>query len=518
NPAEGRHWHLLRLYACGPAATFPGSVADPLVTALRTPGRARLLLGAHETDLLDDEGRVSVATRADFVGRRRALQSCLRALRPDSDRLGVILYGLGGNGKSTLAHRLRQRWRQQSERHGAVVLYGRLDEALLLRKLGDALRNPAAREALQGRDNLRYRLREALEAADEQLLIILDNFEDNFEQAQGAPHLVDGQPRLTPTAVALLDDLSFALQASSDFGQEHRLLLTSRYRPQWRDAARCYARQLERLSADAVQKKVRRLTTGPRGAPSPRLHDRAVTIADGNPRLLEWLFALLNEPAAATPDLDGLLARMAAVETQLRANILAATLLAAQPPALRQLLARGCICELPVPAAVFDALAALAPALPETTTDRQRAVALGLLETTPLAGFQWSVDSDRSSALHQLRVPRILEPLLVGEEQPAAAMLAATAARELYAAWWAADGANPNEAQQLEIHRLALAGGEGAIAEEIAQSLVRVWNRPDQYRYREVIALATDTVRGANNALLLHELGYASDALGEKAQ
>ena len=532
NPQSGRHWHLLRLYARGstPPPNFPQfgggttvssasgwlppqfgegwggvSVLAPLVTETRRPGRARPTIPQREAAYLDEEGRrVPVASRANFVGRRRALQSCLRALRRDAPELGVILYGLGGHGKSTLAHRLRQRWQQRSEQHGAVVLYGALDESLLLRKLNQGLAgSPAAREALNSGDTLRFRLHKALTSCTEQLLIILDNFEDNFEGAQGAPRLVDGRPLLRGATVQLLDDLCFALQGSVDGGQEHRLLITSRYRPQWREADRFYPHQLDRLNAAAVEKKVTRL---PAVAATP-LRERALTLADGNPRLLEWLFDLLAQEASATPDMEAVLARMAEKESALRENILAHALLAAQSSTLRQLLARGLVCELPVPAAVFAALEALATALPATAQERERATTLGLLEAT--------ITQSPNHPIHELRVPRILAPLLAAEEQPDAAQLAATAARTLYTLWWESAGADPSEAQEMELHRLALAGSETAIAQEVANALAGRWNRAEQYRYREVIDLITHTVTQGANARLWNQIGYAKNQLGE---
>ncbi|MBV7332381.1 NACHT domain-containing protein [Chloroflexi bacterium TSY] len=345
NPADCQHWHLLRLYARGEAgrgtSEATGGSLEALVTAPRTRGRARLTMPHREPDYLDeDERRVPVADRANFVGRRRVLQACLRALRADATQLGVLLWGMGGNGKSTLAHRLRQRWRQKSDQHRSIVLYGQLDEILLLNKLNNGLRSQRAREALNGRDNLRFRLLHALETCDEQLLLILDNFEDNFEQEER--------------------------------GQEHRLLITSRYRPTWSGASQLYIHQLDKLSDEAVQKKVARLTAPPPtcSQPAPQtdpdpgpLRQRAIEIADGNPRLLEWLFELLAQeqrhaPAtaevtdptqSALPDLAQVLARMATKETDLRENILATELLAAQRPTLRQLLARGRTCRLRVP-------------------------------------------------------------------------------------------------------------------------------------------------------------------------
>jgi MoxR-like ATPase len=47
-----------------------------------------------------------VAAPDVFVGRRRFLQAGLRQLRKDR---GLLLYGLGGVGKSTIAARLLER-------------------------------------------------------------------------------------------------------------------------------------------------------------------------------------------------------------------------------------------------------------------------------------------------------------------------------------------------------------------------------------------------------------------------
>ncbi|MFN8489023.1 MAG: tetratricopeptide repeat protein [Caldilineaceae bacterium] len=526
NPQECRHWHLLRLYARGetPPPNLPqggGTVGGlgALVTAPGAPKRTRLTIPQREPHYLDEEGqRVPVAQRRDFVGRRRVLQACLRALRPAAEELGVLLYGLGGQGKSTLAHRLRQRWRQRSEEHQAVVLYGALDEALLLRKLNNGLAtSPTARETLNGRDTLRFRLLNTLTSCNEQLLIILDNFEDNFEQSNGAPRLVAGSPLLTGSTVQLLADLLYALRASNDQGQHHRLLITSRYLPTWPGVDALAIYQLDRLNAAAVDKKVSRLTAQdplPATGDQTHLRERAIAIADGNPRLLEWLFALLAQAPSATldmdPDMDRVLVQMAAQETALRENILAGALLAGQTPACRQMLARGLSCELPVPAAVFDALDQLGPTLLNTAPERARATALGLLEATtqlPLTTYQSPT---------YLRVPRILAPLLTSEQQPPAATLAATAARTLQSLWWDATDANPSEAQLLELHRLALAGGENVLAAAIANRLAGRWNRADQYRYREVIDLVTRTVAQSANARLWNQIGYAKDQLGEK--
>ncbi|MEQ9354480.1 CHAT domain-containing protein [Coleofasciculus chthonoplastes] len=99
---KARDWHLLRLYA---AETLPGA----LVTPVRTRGRKPAPPPTVATQFLDTAGTVKVPTRESFVGRRRQLQNCLRALKPPSEDIGVLIHGMGGLGKSSLAARLCDR-------------------------------------------------------------------------------------------------------------------------------------------------------------------------------------------------------------------------------------------------------------------------------------------------------------------------------------------------------------------------------------------------------------------------
>ncbi len=56
--------------------------------------------------------RVPVATRAEFVGRRRAIQAVLRAFRDGQS--GVLIHGMGALGKSSLAARVQNRMPQHA--------------------------------------------------------------------------------------------------------------------------------------------------------------------------------------------------------------------------------------------------------------------------------------------------------------------------------------------------------------------------------------------------------------------
>ena len=128
---KARDWHLLRLYV---AETLPGA----LVTPLRTPGRKPAPSYVRTREFRDPQGKLRVATREDFVGRRRQLQNCLRTLKTDLEKVGVLIYGMGGLGKSTIASRL---WDRLPE-HEKIYLWRPIDVSKLVRELAKKLIGP----------------------------------------------------------------------------------------------------------------------------------------------------------------------------------------------------------------------------------------------------------------------------------------------------------------------------------------------------------------------------------------
>ncbi len=116
--------------------------------------KARLFLGAegggplcrgtgrrrhwHDSDRSEKEfldkvnKRVPVATRRQFVGRRRPIQDVLRALRAPKP---TVVYGLGQHGKSSLAARIASRFPS----HDPVVVFGEYTPAAVLRAVSATL-------------------------------------------------------------------------------------------------------------------------------------------------------------------------------------------------------------------------------------------------------------------------------------------------------------------------------------------------------------------------------------------
>ncbi|MCA1701900.1 MAG: tetratricopeptide repeat protein [Actinobacteria bacterium] len=490
------YWHLLRAYA-------DASPLGPLVTSRAEPGRERLRIRQVDLDFLDpaDPAKTRVCPQSRFVGRRRVVQECLRTLRVAQQteaayREGMVLYGMGGLGKSSLAARLCARL----SGHRRLVWVGQVDEGELLRLAGDRL-GPDASRILNESDagDLRQRLRALLARIDDPILFVLDDFEHNMEtNLDGSPRLgADGRGTLWPDALTVLGGLLWAIRET---GSDSRVIVTSRYRfvvPA--GTGRLAEVSLEGLTGPDLTKKAGQLLT--LSAPSmPTSHrSRVLELADGNPRLLEWC-----DRALATTGLDpnAVMDRLAAVASEFREHVLVDALLDQLPPACRALLARLSVCRLPVDsgavaATVVHGSADIAPCI-------ARAVSAGLVEE----------GRDASTNEPRYRVPQvvaaIVETALTTRERNDSI---AAALDYLYKRWWV-EGGYIKESEALELHRLATAATNTFLASEMARFLAFSWF--GKSRYREAARLCEETREsGLADAAVLHQLGQALDALGD---
>ena len=502
---KARDWHLLRLYAAG---NLPSS----LVTPLRTPGRKPAPPLSVSTQFLDAAGKVKVPTRESFVGRRRQLQNCLRVLSQPSDEVGVLIHGMGGLGKSSLAARLCDRL-PNFER---VVWVGRIDEASLVSRLTEKLDENEQRKRLQNYDEeLKYRLRRVFQQLHEQakpFLLVLDDFEVNLETSPPTPLRsgegsqvppfpgreggLGGLGRLQSEAAEVMKALIWAIRENST---SHRIIITCRYDFEFTQLQYFHKQPLDALQGADLQKKCDRLAAfSAKSQVDEVLKSQAQKLADGNPRLLEWLDKILQN---TTVDVAAILNRLAADPVELREQVLAEALLQQMDTTMREMLSRGLVFELPVPR---EALAIICNTIPnlEDFISREnyisRAVALGLLE----------VSHDEA-----LRVPRIL-PVQLSEDGEA---LHKQAANLLYYLWWE-EAKTATEEQALEIHRLALQGKVDKIAVEIANKLASYWIRLS--RFREAVQLCQCTLEIGEDYSVLHRLARSEQQLGDvnKAQ
>ena len=189
--------------------------------------------------------------------------------------------------------------------------------------------------------------------------------------------------------------------------------------------------------------------------------------AGGNPRLLDWLDKIVADTSL---DVDGLIT---AIENEAdrfrRENIFAEKLLGTQPIELQKMLAKLNVVELPVPAATVYAI----HDHPEAASHVKRAAQLGLLEE----GTDPETDQPRYFVSNVLRP--LIRPLLTDDEYTQAC---AAAARSLYEIWVTdprraadTDAAMTSVARWVEVHRLAVAGGEAGIARDVGDRVGRVW-------------------------------------------
>ncbi|NBE82216.1 CHAT domain-containing protein [Micromonospora rubida] len=414
---KSSYWHLLRVYA-------DRSPLAPLVTPLHTKGRRRSQVRAADQQFLDPQTQLSrVASRAEFVGRRRLIQRCLRTLRQPADTpgaaQGLLLAGMGGLGKSSLASRLLERM----PTHQHAVWYGQVD-AIKFRELTSKIRFDSVDQTSEANkllDNeqvpLPIRLRHLLDAdgplGGTPCLFVFDDFEAGNLDTRD-----DGSRVLAP---AMADILPALLTAIRDTGSPSRVIITSRYRFPAPAGTTVAVEALVTLTSVEQSKKIANLANlRPGSTIDPAIRDRAIEAAAGNPRLLDWLNRIVDDP---TLDIDGLLT---AIENETdrfrRETVLADNLLDSQPLELRRMLARINVVELPVPTATVHAL----HQHPDAARHIQRAVQLGLLEE----GTDPETRQPRyyvSNVLHPL-----VRPLITDDEHTEAC---AAAAQSLHRLW-----------------------------------------------------------------------------------
>ncbi|MFN7851626.1 MAG: CHAT domain-containing protein [Dolichospermum sp.] len=435
---KAQDWHLLRLYA---ADSLPGELVTPKGTRGRKPAPPLSV----STEFLDPvTQKIKVPTRESFVGRRRQLQSCLRTLTQSTEEIGVLIYGMGGLGKSSLAARLCDRLPHFQR----VVLVGRIDEPSLVSRLVDKLDDHEQRKQLQNPDQeLKFRLKRVFQqlsnAGEKPFLLVLDDFEVNLELTSPPAPLLEGEGNITPPSLAgkgvgglgrlqpiAAEVLTALVWAIRETYTNHRLILTCRYDFEFSQLRYFYKQPLEGMRGADLRKKCNRLEAfGAKFPVDEALKSQAQRLADGNPRLLEWLDKILQN---STIDQIAILNRLEVDAVELREQVLAEALLQQMDETMGEMLSQGLVFELPVPR---EALTAVCENIPNLADYINRAVALGLLEVSP----------DES-----LRVPRILPLTLPTHVET----LHQQAAEVLYRLWWK-EGKTSIVEELLEIHRLS---------------------------------------------------------------
>ncbi|BAZ23984.1 TPR repeat-containing protein [Kalymmatonema gypsitolerans NIES-4073] len=491
-------WHLLRIYR----DTRP---IEQLVTPLRHPKREKLKLTPPESEFLDENNIVKVASRWEFVGRRRPLQRCLRALRETSDEIGVFIAGMGGLGKSSLAARLCTRVQTQRPNFERVVLIGPLDEVGLLNKLSSKFERFADLPALlnEPKVSLKGRLQnffERIEALEHPLLLVLDDFEQNIPKA----NIEDGSLRMTAEAYRILEAICAALEENQ---AESRLIVTCRYlKEDTLPPHRLHVESLAAMGKSDIDKICRPLD---KEVKQEIRQQRILDIADGNPRLLKWLLQVIQQPGLAA---DDLLTRLENTQQEFRENILAQTLLNALEVDEKKFLARLSVFRLPVTIDIVNAVTQNLTPSPSPQAERggrdherlwlEKLVSFSLVESATTHATQTA----------EYRVTTILEPLLqtiLSEEEWQTTQQ--QAAKKLYQLWWE-ESDKRTEAQGLEIVRLGLLTQEQEIAVSVGHSIATGW--VNSSRFLETVQLCDQLLQKFVDYRILATIAPAEKLLG----
>ncbi|MGX9886635.1 tetratricopeptide repeat protein, partial [Streptomyces sp. NPDC002276] len=286
-------WATPALFLAGP----PLPLVDRAHSVDRVPQVAEAVL---------DEGMV-VRKVGEFVGRRAELRRLLSALR-DPQRAGVLVHGIGGVGKSTLAAELLHHYGTHGRLIVPVAASTTRTVDAVLEALRQRLNTYCTDEGLPDTDPLR-RATVALTDARVPWRERWQLVRQNVLPRVSALMLVDNAEDLltrTPSGDGWqLDDPELAelLAAWTAASPRTRLLVTSRYpfRLPRQVQRRLTVHHLGPLSLAETRKLIWRLPG--LDALNPADQQRAYTDVGGHPRALEYLDALLRGGQARFPDI-----------------------------------------------------------------------------------------------------------------------------------------------------------------------------------------------------------------------
>ena len=490
-------WHCLRMFTQGepthPLVTAPENVKED-DTASIDRAKERTAYGLAKVDI------------GEFVGRRRATQELLRYLDPrlNSDRLGAIVHGIGGIGKTTLVSRVLGMLPRDTPyipvntmlTRESLLEAMRLQHQLFANVLGGAASD----------EHLAALLVRALNKSSRGAIFVLDEFERNQRES-------GRQPRLVPEAAQTLTALISALSQAPG---RHRVVITCRYRPDVAGVDQLADMSLEPLDEFHRRRKIARLRRT--GQVDNTTIEMIRGLAKDNTRLLETLFAL----AQANPALgsDFLRRRMANQRQLFYDEDLDVTDLVSRfDPADVAVLRAVAPFRVPVDAGVLARLVG-PPAL--STVAEIPAGARRNVEERAARLARWHLlDPIETAGVVSYQLPAVLEsaPALRGSDPAGDMVRCATAlAAELRDFDSVNDVDDPdllNVPALNEVLRLALDGGAKNLAVRAAWTLAGA--ALIQYRYTEATETCRRVTEVASHPLLHAALGYAHAERGEMA-
>lgn len=489
-----KDWHLARLYL---AASGGGALCCAGGKARRRhrPGQAQ------QAFLNSEDRKVPVAAADEFVGRRRQMQKILRTFRQPQ---GVLLHGLGRQGKSSLAARVAQRLSD----HKLLVLHGDYRAADILDAFVSSAQSTKVTKMIEeGRELLERHprafsavLRELLEGpcrerAGGAVLLVVDDFEQVLDEpGEGGEH-----HRLKPDFV---DPIGAVIQAFTDADSDSRLLFTSRYGFALSDGRHDLAGTLAWVNLPSMheyesqkQAAARLRVTGQKV--TRRRAERAIKLAHGNPGLQDLLFRLAAEDGKVCDrmldEMDAFLGSGDAPEEEklleFLENLALDRLIGLLDEGESELLRAMTLFSLPTPLPILAQVAEHF-ALGDSGPMLDRLVSLGLCERQQ----DLARPKEEAVAVSALARPKAGE---LSEKERT--LLAKRITAPLFELWGGADGSKgrPYPAD-FELAQLALLASETAVLLATAEDAVIWLSR--RFQYRPGAAIGRDAVTAFDKA------------------
>ena len=218
------HWHLGRVYL-SPDGGWP------LIDSSKPPSPKRRGKSFHE--LLDrKKNEVPVASKETFVGRRKQTKESLRAFEEHS-AAGILLTGIGGTGKSSLAARIVHRMEPQ---YKAAIIYKDYSEAAILGELKQFIPSDSRNQDFpryladiqQNPDLFADNLVEILEEHlyEQPIILVVDDLEQHALETLITASEADGKVGVKPV---YQNALRGVIDAFGRADTQSHLILTSRH-------------------------------------------------------------------------------------------------------------------------------------------------------------------------------------------------------------------------------------------------------------------------------------------------
>jgi tetratricopeptide (TPR) repeat protein len=352
-------WSLLRLFSDG----------SPLHVPLVAKGQEKLPKPRELQYSYLENSQVKVL-RKGFIGRRRQIQLGLRCLRKEDNKVGLLLHGTGGLGKSCLAGKFCDRFKD----HTLIIVHGDLNVVTFHEALKDGFiraDDDEGSKRLEAQEEMPDKIRRLCSSAFQKrnYIILLDDFEKNMSEREKG--ILDLSLESVPILEALLKYLPHS-------GKMTQLIITSRHTFSLTfDGKDLVSERLEPIGLTSFRdadehKKIAELDNIAR-FPDPKIKQQLVETGRGNPRLMEALNALVGE----VKDVTSLLSAAKGKQDEFVQELVLRQLLESQPEAFQTFLRRSAVYRLPV---LKDGIGLVSEGLKDWESEAEKAVRLSLME------------------------------------------------------------------------------------------------------------------------------------------